>query len=290
MTAWLVAARPATLLASVSPVLVGSGLAAGDGVFRWDAFAITLLTAVLLNVAVNFANDASDHARGADTVHRVGPPRAVASGLLSARQVWIGTAVVLALGCAGGIYLAAISGWVVIAIGAAAIVALLAYTGGPWPYGYHGLGELFVFGFFGPAAVVGSRYVHDATIPADAWLLAIPVGLLVTAILVVNNVRDLETDRAAGKRTLAVLIGRAPTRVLFAVLVLGAFAFIGGLAGLEVIDHGALIALTALPLAIGPIRAVATETAGEGLVAALKATARLHLVVGLLLAAGLALS
>jgi 1,4-dihydroxy-2-naphthoate octaprenyltransferase len=248
------------------------------------------LTAVLLNVAVNFANDASDHARGADTVHRVGPPRAVASGLLSARQVWIGTAVVLALGCAGGIYLAAISGWVVIAIGAAAIVALLAYTGGPWPYGYHGLGELFVFGFFGPAAVVGSRYVHDATIPADAWLLAIPVGLLVTAILVVNNVRDLETDRAAGKRTLAVLIGRAPTRVLFAVLVLGAFAFIGGLAGLEVIDHGALIALTALPLAIGPIRAVATETAGEGLVAALKATARLHLVVGLLLAAGLALS
>lgn len=290
MTAWLVAARPATLLASVSPVLVGSGLAAGDGVFRWDAFAITLLTAVLLNVAVNFANDASDHARGADTVHRIGPPRAVASGLLSARQVWIGTAVVLALGCAGGIYLAAISGWVVIAIGAAAIVALLAYTGGPWPYGYHGLGELFVFGFFGPAAVVGSRYVHDATIPADAWLLAIPVGLLVTAILVVNNVRDLETDRAAGKRTLAVLIGRAPTRVLFAVLVLGAFAFIGGLAGLEVIDHGALIALTALPLAIGPIRAVATETAGEGLVAALKATARLHLVVGLLLAAGLALS
>jgi 1,4-dihydroxy-2-naphthoate octaprenyltransferase len=274
----------------VSPVLVGSGLAAGDGVFRWDAFAITLLTAVLLNVAVNFANDASDHARGADTVHRIGPPRAVASGLLSARQVWIGTAVVLALGCAGGIYLAAISGWVVIAIGAAAIVALLAYTGGPWPYGYHGLGELFVFGFFGPAAVVGSRYVHDATIPADAWLLAIPVGLLVTAILVVNNVRDLETDRAAGKRTLAVLIGRAPTRVLFAVLVLGAFAFIGGLAGLEVIDHGALIALTALPLAIGPIRAVATETAGEGLVAALKATARLHLVVGLLLAAGLALS
>lgn len=290
MTAWLVAARPATLLASVSPVLVGSGLAAGDGVFRWDAFAITLLTAVLLNVAVNFANDASDHARGADTVHRIGPPRAVASGLLSARQVWIGTAVVLALGCAGGIYLAAISGWVVIAIGAAAIVALLAYTGGPWPYGYHGLGELFVFGFFGPAAVVGSRYVHDATIPADAWLLAIPVGLLVTAILVVNNVRDLETDRAAGKRTLAVLIGRAPTRVLFAVLVLGAFALIGGLAGLEVIDHGALIALTALPLAIGPIRAVATETAGEGLVAALKATARLHLVVGLLLAAGLALS
>ena len=290
MTAWLVAARPATLLASVSPVLVGSGLAAGDGVFRWDAFAITLLTAVLLNVAVNFANDASDHARGADTVHRIGPPRAVASGLLSARQVWIGTAVVLALGCAGGIYLAAISGWVVIAIGAAAIVALLAYTGGPWPYGYHGLGELFVFGFFGPAAVVGSRYVYDATIPADAWLLAIPVGLLVTAILVVNNVRDLETDRAAGKRTLAVLIGRAPTRVLFAVLVLGTFAFIGGLAGLEVIDHGALIALTALPLAIGPIRAVATETAGEGLVAALKATARLHLVVGLLLAAGLALS
>ncbi|MDP2622327.1 MAG: 1,4-dihydroxy-2-naphthoate polyprenyltransferase [Actinomycetota bacterium] len=289
MTAWLVAARPATLLASVSPVLVGSGLAAGDGVFRWDAFAITLLTAMLLNVAVNFANDASDHARGADGVHRIGPPRAVASGLLSSRQVWAGTAVVLALAGAGGIYLAAISGWVVIAIGAAAVLALLAYTGGPWPYGYHGLGELFVFGFFGPAAVVGSRYVHDATIPADAWLLAIPVGLLVTAILVVNNVRDLETDRAAGKRTLAVLIGRTPTRMLFAVLVLGAFAAIGALGGLGVVDRGALIALAAVPLAIGPVRAVATEAEGEGLIAVLKATARLHLVVGLLLAAGLAL-
>jgi len=284
--AWLVAARPPTLLASVSPVLVGSGLAAGQGAFRWDAFLVLLVTAVLLNVAVNFANDASDAARGADTAHRIGPPRTVAGGLLSARQVWTGTAVVLALACAGGVYLTAISGPLILAIGAAAIVALLAYTGGPWPYGYHGLGEVFVFVFFGIAAVVGSRYAHDGTVPGEAWLLAIPVGFLVTAILVVNNIRDLDTDRAAGKRTLAVILDRRAAIFLYSGLVFGAFVAIGAFAGLGFIPRWSLLALAALPLAIPPTRIVLRETGGPALIRALKATALLHLVVGVLLGIG----
>jgi 1,4-dihydroxy-2-naphthoate octaprenyltransferase len=286
--AWLVAARPPTLLASVAPVLVGSGLAHGQGVFRWDAFGVLLGTAVLLNVAVNFANDASDHARGADTAERLGPPRAVASGLLTARQVWIGTAVVLAAACAGGLYLTAISGPLILVIGAAAIVAALAYTGGPWPYGYHGLGEVFVFVFFGLAAVAGSRYAHDATVPSQAWLVAIPVGFLVTAILVVNNIRDLDTDRAAHKRTLAVVIGRRATTALYGGLVFGAFVAIAAFAGFGWIPRWSLLALAPLPLAIFPVRTVAATSAGPALIRALKATAVLHLLVGALLGVGLA--
>jgi 1,4-dihydroxy-2-naphthoate polyprenyltransferase len=286
--AWLVAARPPTLLASVAPVLVGGGVAVGDGVFRWDAFLVTMAAAVALNIAVNLANDASDHARGADTAHRVGPPRAVASGLLTARQVWLGTAVVVALACVGGVYLAAISGWPILAVGAVAIVAGFTYTGGPWPYGYHGLGEVSVFAFFGPAAVVGSRYVHDATLSSEAALLAVPVGLLAAAILVANNVRDLDTDGAAGKRTAAVLLGRHRARRLFDTLIAGAFVTIGVFALAGLTAPWTLAGLAAAPLAVRPIRVVGVETAGPPLIAALRATARLHLAVGILLAVGAA--
>jgi 1,4-dihydroxy-2-naphthoate octaprenyltransferase len=285
----VVAARPPTLLAAVAPVLVGSGLAGADGVLRWDGFVVTLLAAVLINIAANLANDASDAARGTDTPDRIGPPRAVASGMLTARQVWTGTAVVVMVAAGLGIYLAWMSSWVVIAIGLAAIVAMLGYTGGPWPYGYHALGEVFVFVFFGLAAVVGSRFVHDTTAPAAAWFLAVPVGFLVTAILVANNVRDIDTDAAAGKTTLAVLLGREGTRRLYAALVVGAFAAIVGFAAAGLIPTGSLLGLVALPLAWGPVRTVATATDGPSLIAALKGTARLHLAVGLLVAAGLQL-
>lgn len=290
MSAWLVAARPATLLAAAAPVLVGGGLAVHDGAFRWDAFVVTLVTAVLINVAANFANDASDHARGIDTGDRIGPPRAVASGLLSATQVWSGTAVAVGLACAGGAYLAWIAGWQIVLIGVAALVALVAYSGGPWPYGHHGLGELFVFAFFGVAAVVGSRFVHDSTAPATAWLLAIPVGFLVTGILIANNVRDIDTDRASGKRTLAVIIGRRATRILYAVLLFGGFALIATFAVLDLTPRPTSIALVALPLAVPPALAVARETSGPRLIAALKTNALLHFVVGVLLGAGAALS
>jgi 1,4-dihydroxy-2-naphthoate octaprenyltransferase len=286
---WLLAARPPTLLAAVAPVLVGSGLAADDGRFRWDAFIVTLITAVLINVGVNFANDASDAARGADTPDRIGPPRAVAEGLISERAMWGGVAVVFGLAVAGGVYLTAIAGPWIIVIGIASILAALGYTGGPLPYGYRALGEVFVFVFFGLIATVGSRYVHDSTAPADAWLAAIPVGFLVTAILVANNVRDIETDERSGKMTLAVVLGRSRTRVLYATLIIGAFAGLALFGGLGWMPRATLLGLIALPLAIPPIRIVATETAGPALIGALKGNARLHFVVGALVALGAAL-
>ncbi len=284
--AYLLAARPPTLLAAVAPVLVGSGLAQHDGVFRWDAFVVTLITAVLINVGVNYANDASDAARGADTPDRIGPARAVASGLLTPRQMWTGVAMVFGLAIVGGIYLTFIAGWVILVIGAASLVAALGYTGGPFPYGYRALGEVFVFGFFGLVATVGSRYVHDMTAPAAAWLLAIPVGFLVTAILVANNVRDIDTDRATGKRTLAVVLGRAGTRVLFAVLMIGAPVVLAVCAATGWVPAWCALGLLITPLLPVPIRIVSRETTGPVLIGALKATARINALFGGLVALG----
>jgi 1,4-dihydroxy-2-naphthoate octaprenyltransferase len=286
---WLIAARPATLWASVAPVLVGSGLAWGQGVFRTDAFAVALASAVLINVGANFANDASDARRGADGPARIGPTRAVASGLISPRRMWAGVAVVFALASAGGLYLAAIAGWPVLVIGAACLLAALGYTGGPFPYGYRALGEVAVFLFFGLAGTVGSRFVHDGTAPSAAWLLAIPVGMLVSAILVANNVRDLDTDRAAGKCTLAVLLGRRGARWLFAGLVWGAFAVLGGEAAAGWVPRWAALGLLAAPLSIPVVLTVNRETAGPVLIRALQATARLNLLAAALMAVGAAL-
>lgn len=287
--AWLLAARPPTLLAAVAPVLVGSGLAVDDGVFRLDVFVVTLVTAVLLNIGVNFANDASDAARGADTPDRIGPPRAVAGGLITERAMWRGVAVVFGLAVTGGVYLTAVAGPWIVVIGVASIAAALGYTGGPVPYGYRALGEVFVFVFFGLVATVGSRFVHDSTAPADAWLAAIPVGLLVTAILVANNIRDIETDERSAKMTLAVVLGRSRTRRLYGLLILGAFAWLALFAGIGWMPRPTLLGLAALPLAIPPIRIVATQTAGPALIGALKGNARLHFLVGALVALGAAL-
>jgi 1,4-dihydroxy-2-naphthoate octaprenyltransferase len=289
VTAWRVAARPPTLLAGATPVVVAAGIAVGEGVFRWDVFLVTLATAVLLNIAVNFANDASDAGKGVDGPERIGPPRAVASGMLTARQVWAGTAVVLALAAAGGIYLATVAGPVVLAIGAAAIIAALGYSGGPWPYGHHALGEPFVFVFFGPAAVVGSHFIYDGTAPAAAWWLSVAVGLTATAILVANNIRDIETDERSGKRTLAVLLGRSATRILYAILLLGAPMLVAGLAIAGIVPGWTMAALVIAPLALTPIRIVWSETDGPRLITALNTNARLHALMGLLIAAGAAI-
>lgn len=286
---WLMAARPPTLWAAVTPVLVGAGLARGDGVLRWDALVAALPTAVLINIAVNFANDASDARRGADGAERIGPARTVASGLIDERTMWRGVAVVLALAVGGGIYLTVIAGWVVAAIGTASIVAALGYTGGPAPYGYRGLGEVFVFVFFGLAATVGSRYIHDQTAPLDAWLLAVPVGMLVTAILVANNVRDIDTDRASGKRTLAVLLGRHRTRHLYAGLVYGAFGVLAACGAGGWVPRGALLGLAAAPAAVPIVRTVSRESSGPALITALKGNARLHAATGALMAIGCAI-
>lgn len=302
---WLLASRPATLGAAVVPVIVGGGLALGEdgeaasvrvlaerdigGVFRLDVFVVTLIAAVAIQIAANLANDASDARRGADTEDRIGPPRVVAEGMLSPRQVWTGVWILFVVAAACGIYLAAVAGWVIIAIGVVSIAATLGYVGGPRPYGYMGLGELFVFVFFGVVATVGSRFVHDSTAPQAAWLLAIPVGFLVTAILVVNNIRDIETDRKAGKRTLAVILGRGRTRLLYDTLVYGAFVVIAIFAALGTTPRWTALALVMAPLAVPLSRIVRSSTEGPPLIAALTGTGRLHLLVGVLVGFGSAI-
>ena len=224
--AWKTAARIHTLPAAVVPVMVGAGLAYGEGAFRSDAFWWALLGALAIQVAANFANDVSDAKKGADTEDRLGPPRMVALGEISPKQMWLGVVAAVVVAAVAGVALAIIAGPLILAIGAVSIIAMLGYVGGPVPYGYRGFGEVSVFVFFGLVATVGSRYVHDMTAPLSAWLLAIPVGMLVTAILVANNYRDIDTDRAAGKRTIEVMMGRERSRLLFAGLVYGTYPLI----------------------------------------------------------------
>ena len=285
--AWRTAARVHTLPAAVVPVVVGSSLAQSEGVFRWDAFVYALVSAVAIQVAANFANDVSDARRGADTGERVGPPRMVALGQITARQMWVGVVVALAVAAAAGIALAMIAGPVILVVGVVSVIAMLGYVGGPFPYGYRGLGEVFVFLFFGVVATVGSRYVHDMSAPLPSWLLSIPIGFLAAAILVVNNYRDLETDWAAGKRTLAVIIGSEKTRTLFVILVYGAFLLIALFAALRWTPLPTIFAALLVSYAMGPVRIMYRPSDGPALIRALKMTARLHLWTGLVIAAGL---
>jgi 1,4-dihydroxy-2-naphthoate octaprenyltransferase len=205
---WVLAARPKTLLAAVTPVWVGSACALASDAFRWGPALGALLGAMLLQVASNFANDVFDYEKGADTAARLGPARAVAAGWLSPAAMRRGLWVVIGLLLVVGAYLVSVAGPVLLAIGAASIVSAIAYTGGPYPLGYHGLGDVFVLIFFGFVAVTGTVYVQAASVPPLAWWAAVPVGCLATAILVVNNVRDVETDVIAGKRTLPARFGR----------------------------------------------------------------------------------
>jgi 1,4-dihydroxy-2-naphthoate octaprenyltransferase len=288
--AWKTAARTHTLPAAVVPVLVGAGLADGDGVLRVDAFAWALLGALAIQVAANFANDASDAKRGADTEDRLGPPRMVALGEITSTRMWTATWIAIGVAAGAGVALTLIAGPLILVIGVASVIAMLGYVGGPVPYGYRGLGEVFVFVFFGLIATTGSRYVHDMTAPLSAWLLAIPVGMLVTAILVVNNYRDIATDAAAGKRTLAVILGRKRTRFLFAWLVYGAYPLIVVFAMAGWTPQTTMFAALLAPFAVGPVRIVYAKTGGLALIRALKLTARLHLWTGVVLAFGAALT
>ena len=290
MNPWLLAARPATLPAAIAPVLVGSSLTGADEAFRVDAFAVILFAALGIQVGVNFANDLADATRGADTADRVGPKRAVASGLLTPHQMRRGIAAAFGLAALAGLYLIWLGGWVILVIGVVSIVAALAYTSGPFPYGYYGLGEVFVFIFFGLAATVGTRYVYDRTAPADAWWAGVGMGLLAAAILVANNVRDEETDRAAGKRTLAVLLGGRVNRQIYVAMVGGAFVAIALAVVIAVLPVWSLLALVAIPRAGVLVRAMLTQTGGPALIEVLKGTARLQLVFAALLAAGIVLA
>ena len=247
---WLLAARPATLPAAVGPVLVGVGASLGAGVaLRWDTAVACLAVSLLLQVAANFANDLSDFRRGADTAERLGPTRAAAAGLLRPRQLETAIAAVLVAAALVGLYLVSVGGVVLLFVGVAAMVAALAYTGGPMPYGYRGLGEVFVFLFFGLVAVVGTAYLQALRVEWRFVLAAIPVGALVTAILVVNNLRDIPTDTVAHKRTLAVMFGEAFAKAEYAALLLAAALMPPLMLLLGQAGVAALLPLVALPLA-----------------------------------------
>jgi 1,4-dihydroxy-2-naphthoate octaprenyltransferase len=284
------AARVRTLPASVAPVLVGTALGIHEGTFRPLAFAAALLGAIFIQVGTNLSNDYSDARRGADAEDRLGPVRVTAGGLLPPSRVLLATYVTFGLAVLCGAYLVAIAGPALIAVGAASILAGVLYTGGPRPYGYEGLGEVFVFLFFGIVAVTGSYFVQVETLEWEAFALAVPVGLLAAAILVVNNVRDIDSDRRAGKRTVAVRLGRDRTRRLYAAMVALAFltAPVPWLAG--TLSAWVLLAWLTAPLAAGPLRAVATRSDGPSLNAALAQTGLLQLLFCLLLAVGVVAS
>ena len=284
---WLLAARPRTLPAAVAPVLVGTSLAATADQFRVLPFVAALLGSVFIQIGTNLSNDYSDARRGADTDDRLGPVRVTAGGLMPPKRVLIGTYVAFGIAVAAGLYLAAVAGWELLAVGAASILAGVLYTGGPRPYGYEGLGELFVFVFFGIVAVTGSYYVQVEELRWEAFALAVPVGLLASAILVVNNVRDVDTDRRAGKRTLAVRLGRERTRVLYVAMVAGAFVTAQLPWLLGSLSPWLLLALVAIPLALPVVRVVRTRSDGPALNGALAGTGQLQLAFCLLLSAGI---
>jgi 1,4-dihydroxy-2-naphthoate polyprenyltransferase len=284
---WAMAARPRTLPAAVAPVLVGTALAATEGTFKVLTFVAALLGALFIQVGTNLSNDYSDARRGADTEDRLGPVRVTAGGLVPPRQVLVATYVAFGLAVLAGAYLIATAGWELLLIGVASILAGVLYTGGPRPYGYEGLGEVFVFLFFGLVAVTGSYYVQTEELTGEAFALAVPVGLLASAILVVNNVRDLETDRRAGKRTLAVRLGRERTRRMYAGMLIVAYLWVGGLA-IEL--PWLLLSLLTVPLAVRLTRIVTTRTDGPSLNGALAGTGALQLAFCVLLSIGLLLS
>jgi len=286
MRRWILGARPRTLPAAVVPVLVGTAVAAGSGIIWWRA-AAALVVALALQVAVNYANDLSDGLRGTDGPGRVGPQRLVGSGLATPQEVRLAMLGAFGVAAMAGLSLAAaVTPWLLL-VGVASLAAGWLYTGGPRPYGYLGLGEVFVFVFFGLVATVGSAYVHQQQVPAVAWLAATAVGFLACALLVVNNLRDLPGDAEAGKRTLAVRLGDRRTRLLYVALLDGALV-VGSLCALD--RRWAALVLGAGILAGPAVRIVLGGAEGRDLVDVLGRTGRTQLAAGALLALGLALS
>jgi 1,4-dihydroxy-2-naphthoate octaprenyltransferase len=287
---WLLAARPRTLPAGVAPVLVGTALAVAErDSLRVGAFIAALLGAIFIQVGANLSNDYSDARRGADTEDRLGPVRVTAGGLVPPKQVLTATYISFGVAVLCGVYLIVIAGWVILAIGAASILAGVLYTGGPRPYGYEGLGDVFVFLFFGLVAVTGSYYAQVETLTWEAFALAVPVGLIAAAILAVNNIRDAPTDARVGKKTLAVRLGRAPARSIYAAEVYVAFLVpvVVWLAGGEHVGPWVLLTWLALPLAVPLVRTVRQHDDGPTLNGALAKTGMLQLVFCVLLSAGL---
>jgi len=289
---WVQAARPRTLPAAIAPVLVGTAAA-----WQWAghlprvlAFFVALIGSIFIQIGANLANDYSDARRGADTVDRLGPVRVTSTGLVTPQRVLRATWIAFAVAVACGIYLAIVAGWIILVVGIASIAAGVLYTGGPRPYGYAGLGEVFVFLFFGLVAVNGSYYVQLEELDALPLGLSIAIGFLATAILVVNNVRDIETDRRAGKMTSAVRVGRANAVSMYRLLVGGAFVILPFSIWAGECEWWPLLGLLAAPLAIKPIRVMETRTDGPALNKCLAATGALLGIYSLLVTIGLLLS
>jgi 1,4-dihydroxy-2-naphthoate octaprenyltransferase len=285
------AARPPTLPAAIVPVLVGTaaarGVLSGPGQFKLLPFLAALVAALLIQIGTNLANDYFDYHKGADTSSRLGPVRVTQSAYVTPAAVRKATIAVFGLAVLVGLYLVAVGGWPILVIGLLSIAAGVAYTGGPWPLGYHGLGDVFVFVFFGLVAVMGSAYLQTGSATLSSFVAAVPVGFLTTAILVVNNLRDIDTDRAARKMTLAVRLGRRGTRAEYVALVAGAYVVTAArwLAGASV---WAWLPWLTLPLAIALVRTVTGEE-GRALNPALKRTGQLGLFFGLLFSLSLLL-
>jgi 1,4-dihydroxy-2-naphthoate polyprenyltransferase len=282
---WVAGARPRTLPAAIVPVVVGSGVAIGYGQLELWRAVLALFVALALQVGVNYANDYSDGIRGTDE-NRVGPVRLVGSGLARPRQVLAAALGCFAAACVAGLVLALVTSWWLILLGGLAVAAAWFYTGGDRPYGYRALGEVSVFLFFGVAAVAGTAYVQMDRVAWLALAAAVPVGLLACALLVINNLRDIPTDTATGKRTLAVVAGDQRTRLLYAACALLPFVIAAAIAPVRPL---VLIALAALPLAVMPIRLVRAGASGPRLITALGQTGRLQLAFGALLTVGLAI-
>ncbi|MBA3450266.1 MAG: 1,4-dihydroxy-2-naphthoate polyprenyltransferase [Chloroflexia bacterium] len=278
--------RPKTLPAATAPVLVGCAVAWAQDAFHVDSALAALAVAVLLQIGANLANDVADFRRDADSGDRLGPVRVTQSGLITPDRVVVATAIVLAAAAVPGLYLVWRGGPLLALLGLGAIAAAVAYTAGPRPYGYYGLGEVFVFFFFGPVAVAGTAFVMTGAVTPRSIAASIPMGCLVTAILVVNNLRDSDTDRAAGKRTVAVRLGTAATRWEYTVLIGGAYAtpLVMWLTGLT--EGWLLVAWVTVPLAVLLTRQVWT-IGGRALNPVLGGTARLCLWFALAFSAGI---
>jgi 1,4-dihydroxy-2-naphthoate octaprenyltransferase len=285
---WLLAIRPKTLPAAAAPVVVGAALAYGDGGFQLITTVVILLVALLLQIGSNLANDVFDYEKGADEGERLGPTRVAQSGLLTPGEIKRGMGIVFGASAILGLYLVFIGGWPILLLGVTAILAAIAYTGGPYPLGYHGLGEAFVFLFFGLAAVAGTYYLQIGAITPVVWWMAVVMGLLITAILVVNNLRDLENDRRSGKRTLAARFGPRFARLEYLFCILAAYFIPAGLILTGRLTPWAGLALLTLPLTARLVRSVYADQ-GRALNKTLAGTGQLALFYALTFALGMLL-
>jgi 1,4-dihydroxy-2-naphthoate octaprenyltransferase len=286
LSAWIMASRPRTLPAAAAPVLIASALAYRDGVFQLPSSLACLLISVLMQIGANFANDLFDHERGTDTPDRLGPTRVSASGIIASWQMWIGIGFVFGLAALLGMYLTWLRGWPILLLGIGIIAAALAYTGGPFPYGYYALGDVFVFLCFGVAAVVGTYYAQSGTLTTTAGWASVPIGLLIVNILVVNNTRDIGTDTVANKRTLAVYFGRDAMLTEFLVCLLVSYLIPVGLWTFGKASVGVMLAWLSIPQAV-TLFLEFSKTEGRKLNGTLGSTAQLALVYAVLFSLGL---